>query len=406
MARSKAPLDLRPPSADRWAALRVPKRWEPIAKICRRVSDEADRVTERIVGCIEEEIPAYQNRKGVPRPDLDDSVRRNIEMMFFGLAENRGPAASELKIRRELGHRRAMQGLPVDALLQAYHVGYRELWLELVAQAGREGRDAERLLLTAATTFWGWIHSVTEAVAEAYDETSHARERLASGMRQRFVELLVTGDIDSEEIGELARSLGFVTDGVFRAMCIRPGVFEGGEPARLQLELAGVHGVNQCLARGHEILIVSQEADVAEVEKTIRRALPSAAIGMGLARQGLAGARQTVIDGERALSVAARRRGTIRFEDDWFFALVLRSHDDLLAILGQGAAVARNHEQIAETVRCFATSGFSVSETARRMFIHPNSVTYRLDRWHQLTGWDPRDFSGILNSLAALEIVN
>jgi DNA-binding PucR family transcriptional regulator len=45
-----------------------------------------------------------------------------------------------------------------------------------------------------------------------------------------------------------------------------------------------------------------------------------------------------------------------------------------------------------------AQNSFSVTATARTLNLHPNTVKYRLDRWTQLTGWDPRVLRGLLNS--------
>ncbi len=53
-------------------------------------------------------------------------------------------------------------------------------------------------------------------------------------------------------------------------------------------------------------------------------------------------------------------------------------------------------------MRAFGEHGFSVSEAGRRLSVHANTVGYRLDRWAELTGWDPRTFPGLVRSLAAL----
>ena len=397
-------LDLRPPEADPWLRVAVPHSWEAIGRICRRVSEDADRLTEHIVRCIQDEIPAYRGTAGVPRPDLSTSVRRNMEMMFFGLAERRGPFPEELEVRRELGHRRASQGLPIDALLQAYHVGYRELWLELVEQAGAESSAAQALLLTAATTFWSWIQEITNAVAEAYDETSRAREAHATGVRQRFIELLVSGDLESEPVAELTLSLGFDPEGSYRALCARPNRLDGSESPRLQRVLHSVNGTHQWVVRGQELLVLTQNTDANALEAAIRRAFRKAPMGMGVARSGTAGARLSIADAERALALAMREGGTVRFEEKWFPSVVLRSQEQLHELLSVGCAVAARNPHLAQAVGAYAESGFSVSETARQLSLHANSVTYRLDRWQQLTGWNPRSFSGLVSSLACLEM--
>jgi hypothetical protein len=61
--------------------------------------------------------------------------------------------------------------------------------------------------------------------------------------------------------------------------------------------------------------------------------------------------------------------------------LVERVHDPLAAA---GAAVL-------ETVRAYLESGSTVEGTARTLFVHPNTVRYRLRRATELTGFSPAD---------------
>ncbi|MDN6457721.1 MAG: helix-turn-helix domain-containing protein, partial [Yaniella sp.] len=42
-----------------------------------------------------------------------------------------------------------------------------------------------------------------------------------------------------------------------------------------------------------------------------------------------------------------------------------------------------------QTVDLYTTSGGSLEATARQLFIHANTVRYRLKRVSEITGWDP-----------------
>jgi DNA-binding PucR family transcriptional regulator len=44
-----------------------------------------------------------------------------------------------------------------------------------------------------------------------------------------------------------------------------------------------------------------------------------------------------------------------------------------------------------ETTSCYLATGRSIEATARTLFIHPNTVRYRLRRVADITGWDPVD---------------
>ena len=65
---------------------------------------------------------------------------------------------------------------------------------------------------------------------------------------------------------------------------------------------------------------------------------------------------------------------------------------------------ARDHPHLAEAVLAYGRHGFSIAASAKGLYLQPNTVTYRLDRWQHLTGWNPRSLDGLLNSVVALNL--
>jgi DNA-binding PucR family transcriptional regulator len=57
------------------------------------------------------------------------------------------------------------------------------------------------------------------------------------------------------------------------------------------------------------------------------------------------------------------------------------------------------------TIRAFADASLNVKQTARRLGVHTNTVYFRLNRIHQLTGIDPRTFSGVSLLVTALRLL-
>jgi hypothetical protein len=397
---TSTPVDLQPPTGDPWGQVTVPAGWEPIAEIARRVSEGLGVLAERTTTDIIREIPAYAAGR-VPREDVTLSVIRNLEMMLIGIAESRGPTPDEIAVRRELGARRAAQGHPIDALIQAYHVGYRELWQELVRAVPEGDTRTADLLLQAATTVWQWVHQLTNAIAEAHAETLHSREAHAIGARQRFLELVVAGDLASDEVLQLAASVGFDHTGRFQAVVARPHAFEGDEPRELQRALdetaGGAHAVVQ---RGPAIIALLQAADLGAALTAFAGVLDRAPVGVGLERDGLVGARTSLGDADRAVALADD--GPVSFDGTWLWATLLRASPRLEVLLAPGVTVAAEHPHLAATVEAFAEAGFSVSQTARDLDLHANTVAYRLDRWKELSGWDPRTYDGLSRSLGAI----
>lgn len=379
----------------------VPAGWEPVAEVVALVAADLDELTARIVAGIEREIEAY--RRGLVPPDeLARSVASNLRVTLRGVAERRGPTPEEITGRRPLGGRRAVQGIGVDALIQAYHIGFRELWAALVAAVPPGDPAIATQLLGAATTVWQWTHEATAAIAAQHAETIHTAEARALGARQRFLELLLIGDPGRPEAEVLARSLGFDPAACFQVTVLRN---ETGDldAVLLQRRLEAAPGHHAVVVRGASAVVLSQEADAAVVAEAARQVVPSATIACGAVRPGLGGARTSLEDAERTLPITAAAT-TARFEDVWLWATVGGAHGRLELFLAPGRRVAAEHPHLAEAVEAFATARFSVSEAARRLGLHANTVAYRLDRWAELTGWDPRSFPGLSHSLAALHV--
>lgn len=385
---------------DRWAQLAVPDGWEPVAEICRSIRADLPSSVRDTVDAIRSEVHLYR-RSAVPRDDLVESVERNLEMLLLGIAERRAPTAEEIEVRSALGNRRAHQGFPVDALLQAFHVGYRDLWRRFLKHA--DDRDLSGLLLGAATTMWEWTHRVTDGIGRAHAEATQLLAVRAASTRHRFLELLLAGDVDAHETRTLCRSLGYDAGGSFRGSVVCGAGAESTVVPRFQAELNLLKGIHQAIPHGQRLIVLSQHDDPTELESAIARLFPEAVVGVGFTREGLAGSRLSVGDAERAAD-GAGGPGITAFERSWMWAVLTREEERLRGFLADGRRVARENPPLADTVEAFADNGFSVSAAARQLHIHPNTATYRLDRWLELTGWDARTFEGLVRSLAALRV--
>jgi DNA-binding PucR family transcriptional regulator len=388
-----APPQARPPA--------VPDGWDRVADVVATVGAGLEGLAARIVAAIEDEIDAY--RAGlVPREDLERSVVSNLQVTLRGVAERRGPSPEEIAGRRPLGGRRALQGIGVDALIQAYHIGFRELWVALVAAVPPDDPATATLLLHAATTVWQWTHEATAAIAAEHAETTHTAEARALSTRQRFLELLLTGDPARPEAEGLGRSLGFDPAAAFQATVLRN---ESGDldAVLLQRQLEGTPGHHAVVVRGASAVVLSQGTDATVVAEAVRQVVPDATIACGAVRPSLTGARTSLEDAERTLPVTPGGT-TARFDDVWLWATLGGAGERLQPLLATGRRVAAAHPHLAETVEAYAAARFSVSEAARQLGLHANTVAYRLDRWAELTAWDPRSFAGLSRSLAALRV--
>lgn len=63
-------------------------------------------------------------------------------------------------------------------------------------------------------------------------------------------------------------------------------------------------------------------------------------------------------------------------------------------------------QELRETIQTFANSGQNIAETARALYIHRNTLLYRLDKIYELTGLDIRKFQDLLVLWTALLLRN
>lgn len=366
------------------------------AAIGERLLAEIEPFADGVVDRLREQLPSYS---AVPLEEHRELVRGQMRQILEGLIAHEGPGPSELADARELGWRRAAQGVPLPEVIEAYHTCYSEIWLALVAETAG---DAERTsaLVADAATLWSWTHQLSAGVASGHAEALQTRFAEKAELRRKLFNALFDGRAGEPESARMAAVLDFEPAGQFQAVCVTDT--GGRTPDEVQQELDRKSGTAVCGARGGMVVVLVQGTPAASVIKTLE--LDQGAVGIGIPRSGLAGAAASVADGESALRLAELRGGTVEYERAWLLSTMFQNREALREPLAQGVETAAEHPHLAETVRAFAENGFRVADCARQMHLHPNSAKYRLDRWQQLTGWDVQTFAGLMSSLAAIEL--
>lgn len=370
-----------------------------LQRLCDLLTERLDTLCETLTDRIRAEIPSYAQ---MPRDEHYRTIRATAEMLLAGLAARADPTADQLRAIQAASRRRAYYGLPVYDVLAAFHVVARELWEEL-RRVSEEAGDGVVIELVAP--MWLWIQAMSTVVADAYAEEIGTRHGHEVGLRQRLLERLRGGGATDEQTREVARELGFDPSGRFQAFCAPAQAWSQGELDLLQRATRGLPGTVQCGLYGALMIVLAQ--DVAPGELTRRAGQlggPDTLLGVGLVRNGLVGAEMSVVDAERALSLApVEGSGVVAFEDVWLPASLAGSRERLQPLFADAQQVARENPSLAAAVRAFSRCDFTLSGAAAELQVHPNTVGYRLSRWHELTGLDPRRFSGLLRSVLAVE---
>jgi hypothetical protein len=362
---------------------------------------DIDDLSRSLTLHIRAETPSYDV---YPLAEHRKAITESMSMLLRAVPAHAEPTAEELHWTRMAARRRAQCGVPVQDVLKGLHIGTRVLW-DALREMTADPRDAEALL-EAMGLLGLWIQAWSTAVTDAYTEETGVRHGRIVSLRHRLLEALRGGVTTVEQAAEFARELGFDPDGRFQACCSPAEVWPQEQIDLLQHALEPIAGIVHCGVRGDVMVVLVQSMDIAEVSAAIAElAGEHVRLGIGLQRERLAGADTSITDAERALSVArARGGGAVGFDDAWHAATLAISREQLEPLLAPGHEMARRHPELADTVMAFFESGFSLAGTAETLIVHPNTVVYRLNRWRELTGWDPRRLQGLLLSVASITV--
>ena len=375
-----------------------PIRLSP--EIAERLQVILPRVGEDVVAAIIAEVPSYQDALAGP---MGETIRTAVRVALGGFLsvasgtsiESVPATPSAVDGAYELGRGEARSGRTTEALLAAYRIGARVAWRELSSAAVEAGLPPKALVEFAALVF-AWIDEVSDASAAGHaDElTSAGRGRLRL-LEQLVRRLLAGADPD-------------LVDGLAERADWQP-------PATLTAVLLPPSQVRPVLAMVSEATLVLRE--LPDVEDTTLLLVPDAedhrraALLRAVERRGAVVGppkpwREARLSYDRALRV--RSAGWGADTEEHLVQLVLGADPDAMADLRQAmlAPLAGlrpgTAEKLTETLRSWLLHHGRREEVASELFVHPQTVRYRLGQLREIYGDRLEDPATVLALTVAL----
>ena len=291
------------------------------------------------------------------------------------------------------------------------------------------GEDLSLLVTEHAATICGVILGRERIVGAA-----------AGRVRDDLVEGLLLGRAGSpEELRRWAQHLGYDDARVHRVLCVVVEVSEARDAAEadarggrilrsLEHFVAGRAPSAIVAVREQELVVVAREPGAVGAPPGaaslgaaglahVRRAFPAAVLTAGLGgpcrepveiARAYAQARRTIATARRL----GRQGQVVAFEELGIHRLLLEVPDlsELRAfadeVLDALAAYERKHRAgYLRTLAVYFRENGSLQRAARELRVHPNTVTYRLNRVEALTGLDLGRYQDRLMAQVALEIM-
>lgn len=372
----------------------MPPPPEDLQALFADILQDIEALTERIVRTIRAEVPGYEH---FPYEIHYADSLSNLTGQLGRMVSGEGPDPQSIKQAREMARIRVDLSVPLTDAINGYHIAFRELWAEIVRRAGDDLALAARLPAEVGR-IWDWFHAVSSAYAEEYMIASRVRALSRAESVRRLVR--DTGSAVAS-LQTTATELGYDLQHPFRAFAAQtpPAPVLEQLDAALALQTNPMHAADL----GRYCVLLAQHTPPAECVALLRQSGFTGPIGVGLARHGVLGIRESLSDAQQVLELPDGEADVRVFSRSWPLTLLFRERDRLRELLAPGVAAARDHPHLAEVVAAFAQSQYSISATARELHIHPNTARYRITRWRELTGWDLFTVRGLLSSLAALQ---
>ena len=367
-------------------------------------------VAEHTVAAIMEEVPAYT---GAFSGRLGDNIENAVQMALAGFLRlaSRGqdvdagtPLSSALEGAYALGRGEARNGRSADALLSAYRVGARVAWRELSATAVAAAVPAETMATFAELVF-AYIDELSAASV-----AGHADELASAGrVRRRLLERLGTALLAGAPADALLAAADradwtpprTLTAVLLPEAQVRPVV--GSLDGRTLQPSEDVPGLPD--GEGLGVLLVPDVGGPGRAR--LLRLLGDRHAVAGPARPWL----EARTSYQRALRALPLREGSgVLDTEDHLAALVLTADPEALADLRARAlaplkdlrpAVA---EKLVETLRSWLLHHGRRDDVAAELFVHPQTVRYRMGQLRELYGEaldDPRTVLDLTVALGA-----
>ncbi|WP_181780281.1 PucR family transcriptional regulator [Pseudonocardia pini] len=368
---------------------------ELLVAVAARLERRAAELVESQLAVLREH-PDYRR---VPEDDLRRSCHRNVVRVVATLGRtDLLPGVEEDE--RASGQRRALQGVPSDAVVQAYRAVLAVLRDAFVEEATATGADTATVL-AGTTRLWDLTDRFSSVLVSARQQVEIDAARRDERYRIALLQRLLTGGLDPAELVSGGAVHGILPGSrywVVRARDQQPG--EDTQRVARHLE----HGSGE----RRTPLVAPVDDDIVGITTTPPRELAGTVIAVA-GPVDLGGVPAAFTEATRVLTVAVRygRTGlvdssslSVRVAVEQQVELGELLHRRYLSHLVDGRA---GHSDVLGTVTAWLRLRRSVAATARELSVHENTVRYRLARFTELTGADLADTDVLVEVWWALE---
>lgn len=384
-------------------------------------------VVDRTYTAMMESDAEYASLTQVVKRDVLESIKTFSSLWFRCIAEERFISSDELEVLAEVGRRRVHQGISLNSLLRAFRSGSREI-LQVYLDIGRSDESLrDELLFILSPSLLEYVDTASQAIAQAFLDEQFKGSRWRDAMRYELCSIIFNSPNDTESFKRAAAALGIDAHGLRVALAmdmdfssINPLHIEDAMD-RVTLTIARCFKVSadeviRVMYRGRLMVwipcarsesILSTNKRISDSIRSIPRAIPKLAnIGVGLMNQGAAGWATSAHEAMRALTLGptADPKACVHSYSTFAISESVTNNATALRYLDSIIQHLAHEPDLIPTLECYFGNAQGRKATAASLGIHPNTLTYRLDRIEALLGTSLSDVDELTKLHIALAL--
>ena len=339
-----------------------------------------------------------------------DLLGEYLPMLADAAIHGRRPEASELDAVRELGRRAAAQGVGARRAVELYLSAAWRLWRELPVVV--RSADPEKVR-SAAEAVLRVLDDAVGVLVDGHQSERRDMIRHEEALRREFVDDLLRGDADVSRMVTRAEPFGIDLGKYHHVALAQPRDTGGGMDRaavvleRVVVDRFGDRDVLVATKDGRVVVVVPSPAaapgssppsvdlgSVIHQELERMRSGQRWRVAAGRAFPGAYGVARSYEEAREALTFADRLdldADVVHARDLLVYRVLGRDQaaivDLVRDVLGPLVQSRGGAEVLLDTLRQYFDAGDVATEAARRLHVSVRTVTYRLARVTQLTGY-------------------
>ena len=368
----------------------------PLERLVDALLLRAQRLADRAVAEFRDAFPSYAQ---LDPAELVPVVLRNTTSLLESIRDPGRDTAADREFYRASGEHRARMGITSDEMLHAWRIGLKVTRAEAYALA-RELDIGEEVVLAfvEALRQWGDVGMVESASGHRETELELARHE--QHHRANLVRGILFGTLAPAAMRVQAATYGLEPHGPYCAVRARPTADVSVRSLEYQLGVADAAGPR----RGLAALLDGDLAGFVLAPVPTRVAV---AVGVGPPAP-LAELENSFRLATRALesATAAELTGPVGIDQLGLLPAVIADRDVgkqiMRRVVEPVLAQGKPGLTLLDTVARYVENDLRLELTAAQMFLHVNTVRYRLRRFEELTGTSLRHVDDLVQVWWAL----